>query len=802
MTSSSPINTALPLAVETQPAKARLVRLGGAGLVAVWAAYLLHVLTGSSWGADVGRVFNTWVFSGMVLAASGMCLARARLVENDRLAWSVLGAGMASWGVASVYWSLFLKHLDAAPYPSVADLLYLAFYPAAYIALMLLARRHLRTIGPSVWLDGLIGMSSVGAVGAAFVVPSVVADTGGSSAVVATNLAYPLGDLLLIALVVGVFALTSWRPGRNWLLIGGGLVLLAIADSIYLYRVANGTFVEGQLLDAVWPAGMVLLAIAAWQTAPRAATFRSQTWPVLVVPSLFSLASLGVLIYGNTANINLGALVLATVTIIAALVRLALSYREARALSETRRQATTDELTGLANRRYLYERLSDEVRRAGALGKPLTLLVADLDGFKELNDTLGHQAGDLLLRQVGPRVLDALRASDTLARLGGDEFAVVLPGLGSEDSSEIVQRIQGLLEEPFTIRGLTIHMEASFGIASFPEHGTDVDALVQRADVAMYQAKSSRAGYEVYAPERDLHSRDRLGLLGDLRVATETGQLRVHYQPQVDLATRQVTGVEALVRWEHPRRGLLGPMEFIPFAEHTSLMRPLSLFVLDTSLQQLRIWRDQGLHLKIAVNLSAPNLLDSRLPDDVRELLEKWDIPPEALELEVTENIVMTDPERMIEVLSALREIGVGLSLDDFGTGSSSLAYLKRLPVDELKIDKSFVIGMENSEADAVIVRTTVELAQRLGLRVVAEGVETVVALESLALTGCEEAQGFYLKRPVPAEELTRWLTDWNSASDLRDAQQEDENGTLLEATRRVLGEQGPLTQLADAEIS
>ncbi len=775
MTVRPPISSAFPLAGEAEPAKARLVRIGGAVLVAVWAAYLLHVLTGPSWGVDVRSIFNSGVFSGLVLAAGGMCVARALLVENDRLAWSVLGAGTVSWGVASVYWSLFLKHMETPPYPSIADVFYLAFYPAAYIALMLLARRHLRTIGPSMWLDGLIGMSAVGAVGVAFVVPSVVADTGGSTAVVVTNLAYPLGDLLLIALVVGVFALTSWRPGRNWLLIGGGLMLLAIADSVYLYRVANGTFVEGALLDAIWPAGMVLLAVAAWQTAPRAATFRSQAWPVLVVPSLFSLASLGVLIYGNAAEINLAALVLAAFTIVAALTSLALSYREARALSETRRQATTDELTGLANRRYLYERLSAQLRRASALDKPLTLLVADLDGFKELNDTLGHQAGDLLLRQVGPRVLDALRATDTLARLGGDEFAVILPGLDSEDSSAIVQRIQGLLDEPFTIRGLTIHMEASFGIASFPDHGTDVETLVQRADVAMYQAKNSRAGYEVYAAERDLHSRDRLGLLGDLRVAIETGQLRVHYQPKVDLATREVTGVEALVRWQHPRRGLLRPMEFIPFAEQTSLMRPLSLYVLDASLEQHRIWRSQGRYLKIAVNLSAPNVLDSRLPDDVRELLRKWDVAPDALELEVTENVVMTDPERMIEVLLALREIGVGLSLDDFGTGTSSLAYLKRLPVDELKIDRSFVIGMEKSEADSVIVRTTVELAQRLGLRVVAEGVETMVALEHLAQMGCEEAQGFYLQCPVPAEELTRWLTDWSFA-DLGDAPREDEH--------------------------
>jgi len=761
MTVRSPIRTAVPLAAEAPTGQGRFVRVAAVALVAVWVAYLAHVLTGAHWGVDVSKLFNSWIFSAMPLAAGTLVLTRGLMFERDRAAWMVLGGGMLSWGFASVFWTIFLKDLTAPPYPSFSDGLYLAFYPAAYIALMLLALRHLKSIGPSVWLDGVIGMSSVGALGVAFVMPSVIADTGGSSAVVITNLAYPLGDLLLIALVVGVFALTSWRPGRNWLLISGSLALLAIADSVYLYRVANDTFVEGQLLDAIWPAGMVLLGIAAWQTAPRTVTFRAQNWPVLVVPSLFSLASLGVLIYGNLAEINTAALVLAATTIVAALARLALSYREARALSETRRQATTDELTGLANRCYLYDRLTQELRRAKNLDKPLTLLVADLDGFKERNDTLGHQAGDLLLRQVGPRVLDALRATDTLARLGGDEFAVILPGLDSEAASEIVQRIQGLLEQPFTIRGLTIHMEASFGIASYPAHGTDVDSLVQRADVAMYQAKTSRAGFEVYAPERDMHSRDRLGLLGDLRVATETGQLQVHYQPKVDLATREVTGVEALVRWLHPRRGLLGPMEFIPFAEQTSLMRPLCLYVLDTALEQHAIWREQGMYLKIAVNLSVPNLLDSRLPSDVQELLDKWDVSPDSLELEVTENIVMTDPERMIEVLGALRDIGVGLSLDDFGTGSSSLAYLKRLPVDELKIDKSFVIGMETNEADSVIVRTTVELGQRLGLRVVAEGVETLVAWDNLAETGCEEAQGFYLQRPLPAAELTDWLTEW-----------------------------------------
>jgi diguanylate cyclase (GGDEF)-like protein len=743
----------------------RLVRAGTLALAVVWALYLFQVITGRDWGLG-DDFYKTFVFSGIVVAAAGVCLARGRLIRTDRMAWTLLGAGMGFWALATIYWSLFLKHLEAPPYPSVADLLYLSFYPAAYVALMLLARPRLRRIGASVWFDGLIGVFAVGALGAAFLVPSVVADTGGSTAVVMTNLAYPLCDLLLIALVVGGFALSSWRPGRAWALIGGGLLLFAIADSVYLYRVSNGTFVEGSLLDAAWTAGMVLLAVAAWQGSPRSSTYVVQAWPVLVLPSLFSLASLGVLIYGNLHDINGAALGLAGATVVAALARLALTFREVRALAESRRQATTDELTGLANRRFLYERLGDELALARSGGSPLTLLVADLDGFKELNDTLGHQAGDLLLTQLGPRVLDVLRARDLLARLGGDEFAMLLPGLGPSEAVGVVERVQAVIDEPFTIRGLTIHIEASIGIASFPEHAGDADALIQRADVAMYQAKESRAGYEIYAPERDVHSRDRLSLLGDLRGAIEKGELELHYQPKVDLRTLEVTGVEALVRWRHPERGLLAPMEFIPLAEQTALMRPLTLHVMDTALQQCALWREEGLHLTVAVNLSVPNLLDTRLPEDVKGLLERWQVPPDQLNLEVTENIILADPLRVIDVLGELKRIGVKLSLDDFGTGSSTLSYLKRLPVDELKIDRSFVMAIEESAADEVIVRSTTELAQRLGLRVVAEGVETAGAWEQLTQTGCEEAQGFYLQQPVPAAELREWIGDWARAVD------------------------------------
>jgi len=633
------ISTWLPLAADTGRRRGHLVRGATLIVVASWSVYLLYVVGGPG-GLGTEAFFRTGVFSGVLVAASGLCIGRAMLVRADRLIWTSLGTGMLFWALGSIYWSVFVKGLEAPPYPSGADALYLSFYPAAYVALISLARPRLRAIGPSVWLDGLIGVLAVSAIGTALLVPSMVAGTGGATAVVATNLAYPLCDLLLIAFVVGSFALSSWRPGRAWALIGSGLIVFAVADSVYLYQVASDAFVEGTWLDAIWPAGMVLLAIAAGQRPQRATTHAAQTWPVLALPLLFSFASLGVLVYGNLSDVNDVSLILAAGAVVAAFVRLVLSFGEVRALSETRRQATTDELTGLPNRRLLYDRLQAQLRCASAESTPLTLLIADLDGFKELNDTLGHHAGDLLLKQVGPRMLDVLRAGDTLARLGGDEFAVILPGLDADGAVSVVERIQAAIGAAFTICDLKIHIEVSIGAACSPDHASHTEELIQRADVAMYQAKQSRAGFEIYAAERDLHSRDRLSLLGDLRDAIGNDEFELHYQPKVDLSTRTVTGVEALIRWHHPERGLLGPMQFIPLAEHTALMRPLTLHVVECALRQCKLWRDDGLLLKVAVNLSVPNLLDLRLRDDVGSLLERWEIPADQLILEVTENII------------------------------------------------------------------------------------------------------------------------------------------------------------------
>jgi diguanylate cyclase (GGDEF)-like protein len=424
-------------------------------------------------------------------------------------------------------------------------------------------------------------------------------------------------------------------------------------------------------------------------------------------------------------------------------------------------QALHDALTDLPNRTLFHDRVHQALTSARRDHVPSAVMIMDLDRFKEVNDTLGHASGDELLKQVGTRLRESLRESDTVARLGGDEFGVLLPKvLDSAAAVAVARKLRTTLEEPFTIHGLALQMEASIGIALYPEHGTDVQSLLQRADVAMYVAKEHPAGCEVYSRERDAYSPDRLTLLTELRRAIDRGQLVLHYQPKVDLRTGEIHGVEALVRWKHPERGMVPPDEFIPPAQKTGVIGPLTMFVLDEALRQCRNWALQGLELCVAVNLSTRNLLDVHLPDTVGELLSRWEVAPSLLELEITESTILADPIRAMQILSRLDEMGVRLAIDDFGTGYSSLAYLKRLPVDELKIDKSFILGMEDSENDAVIVRSTIDLGRNLGLRVVAEGVETSKAWNRLASLGCDIAQGYYLSRPIPAGELTEWIRE------------------------------------------
>ncbi len=424
-----------------------------------------------------------------------------------------------------------------------------------------------------------------------------------------------------------------------------------------------------------------------------------------------------------------------------------------------RHLALHDDLTGLPNRTLLYERMEDAIAAAGRSGELAGLLLIDLDRFKEVNDTLGHDHGDRLLEDVAVRLRTVVRRGDTLARLGGDEFAVLVRGVPDRSAVvELAGRLQDALARPFTLNGVVAVLDASVGIAYCPDHGRDVHILVQRADVAMYEAKRGGTRIETYSEERDPYSAERLGLLAELREAIQAGQLVLHYQPKVNVGSDLVLGVEALVRWNHPTRGLLPPGDFVPLAERTGAIGDLTRWVLDSAIAQCSEWRQAGLDLAVAVNLAAPNIVDSGLPDLVEELLRRWDVPGDRLECEISEHTVMADPHRALDVLERLRALGVRLSLDDFGTGHSSLAYLKRLPLDEVKIDRSFVMGMTDDSNDAAIVASTIDLARHLGLEVVAEGVETEEILRDLADLSCDVAQGFYLSRPLPPEQLRDWL--------------------------------------------
>jgi diguanylate cyclase (GGDEF)-like protein len=424
-------------------------------------------------------------------------------------------------------------------------------------------------------------------------------------------------------------------------------------------------------------------------------------------------------------------------------------------------QAFTDQLTGLPNRTLLHDRAEQAVALAARHGHTAALLLIDLDRFKEVNDTLGHHYGDVLLRQMAERLGTVLRDSDTVGRLGGDEFAVLLPRIATiDDAIAVADKIRTAIEAPFLVEGLTIDVDASIGLAAYPDHAGNPDELLQRADVAMYAAKAAHLDYVVYEPRLDQHSPRRLGLLGQVRRAIANGELVVYYQPKAEAHSGRVIGLEALVRWQHPEHGLLGPNEFVPLAETTGLIRPLTSYVLETALRECRTWPDAGRDLSVAVNVSPRCLLDLGLPTEIAGLLAKYTIAPHRLVLEITESAIMSDPNRALEVLNRLHTLGVRLSIDDFGTGYSSMAYLKNLPVQELKVDRSFVTHMRQQQSERVIVRSTIDLAHNLGLQVVAEGVEDKETWRELDLLGCDAIQGYHLAKPMSASTLTAWLVE------------------------------------------
>ena len=722
----------------------------GALLLVLYGSTLLLRPVGQSWPL----VDNQLVEAFEVLVALG-CIAGGLVQRAGRLASLSLGAGLLAWALGDVIWTL-----EGSPNgPSLADAFYIAFYPLAYLALVHLSRSYARPHQAMVWLDGVIAGLGAAAVTAAFAFDTILGAIGGSAPSVAVNLAYAIGDLVLLALAVGTFVVVPGRPVRL-LLIAAGCAVMAIGDTVYLVQSSAGTYRVGSLLDLTWPAAMFLMSASVWVPARNPVTGsdpdRNHRF---VLPALASAASLAILMVGNFGHVSTVALGLAAATCVAVGARMALSLRRLTRLTNARhKQAITDELTGLANRRQLLDELD---RHLNTLGPDLqhaaiALLLIDLDHFKEINDSFGHPAGDAVLKEIGPRLREVLRSGDVVARLGGDEFAVILDPGDLAKAISVAERITTALERPIMLESASLHVGASIGIALAHAHAHTSDELLRCADVAMYRAKGLRLHFDVYEAALD-DGADRLMLMEDLRIATTDGSLTLHYQPQIDLRTGEVLGCEALLRWTHPRLGLVPPDQFLALAEECGLTRRLTAWVLQEAVAECAAWWNAGHHASVAVNLLATDLLHDDLPRHVSGLLVAAALPPAALVLEITEQMLMPNPSRAMQVIGQLAESGVVVSIDDFGTGFSSLARLSELPVGELKLDRTFasrLLADKSGDRDLALIRSAIDLGHALGMRVVAEGIERLELVDHLAELCCDRGQGFAIQPPVPAHGL------------------------------------------------
>jgi diguanylate cyclase (GGDEF)-like protein len=729
----------------------RVVRVSATVLTSVYVLSLVAHGLGDDGVLATLAVGGKWVF---LVGLTGLLVLRAQALREDRGAWLLFAAAVGSYTVGSLGYAL----ADAAPGPIVRpawfDLAFVAFHPLACAALFRLLRTRVRRLTSSMWLDAVVTGLTAAAFASAFAIGAYL-DTALRGAVLIA--VYPIADLLLLVLIAGALVVIGRGAGAVWWWLTAGTALFVLTDTLYAYQVAHGTYAVGGPLDVGWGLAFLGYGLAACQPPMPRRTDQLLGVRALVVPGLCAIGALVLLLRGYLEDGDPLAGGLAFTAVVAALARTALTFREVRALADSRQQARTDELTGLPNRRQVFETFRAADARMAA-GGTTAVLVLDLDRFKEINDSLGHGVGDALLREVGPRLAGHLRSGDLLARLGGDEFVVLASGLGEDGALALAERLCATLEQPFQLAGMALSVDASVGISIGPRHSGHAEELLQMADLAMYAAKAGRSCAVVYDEARHGSGRYRLEAVAQLRRAIDEGELVLHHQPKLSLRTGRVDGVEALVRWQHPERGLLFPDAFVELAESAGLMGPLTRRVLDAALAQRRAWADRGRELTVAVNVSPSNLVDEGFPDEVAGLLARHGVPATALVLEVTESLLMADRERAVRVLSALRETGVGISIDDYGTGYSSLAYLASLPVTELKLDRTFVSAMNDSDRSASIVTSTLQLAHALGLVFVAEGAEDRATVDALAALGCDVVQGYHLSRPLPAEQLELWL--------------------------------------------
>lgn len=719
-----------------------------------WLFFVAWLFLGPVGGTELRDIY---LYDGIEVLAVGLIAARLAMHRQDRLAWLLLAVATACWTAGDILYDSVVANMDPLPWPSIADAFYLVLYPCIFVALILLLWRRIGRAPPSVWIDALLVVLGVAAFAWIAVADLLSGDAAGSPAAILTNAAYPIGDFLTLSVLVGIMAVQGWPRDRMWWLLAGGCALMAISDSSYLLRVAADDYQPGSWLDLGWPTSMGLIAFAAWADPTRSGRKPSARHAVLA-PIVVMTAAFGLLLYGDRNLLPTWSIVFAAGAILVGAARALQVFRQVSKLAGVRENALTDMLTGLGNRRLLNSRL-DAALEARQFDQRVALVLFNVDGFRDVNDSFGHAAGDALLREVAARLRGRMRPDDTLARLGGDEFAVLLGAQTEQDDVDVYLRaVEWQLAQPFFIVDLQTDVAVRAGIAVCPDHAESREDLLRCADAALARAKALHGGFVFFDPGIDGGERNQLRTTQELREALKRRELLCHFQPKLDLRDGLVHSVEALVRWEHPKLGLLYPDSFLPLAEHAGLMRPLTDAILDIGLAQAAAWRRMGLEISVAVNLSMTNLLDLGLPDTVERLLGRHALPPDALVLEVTETIVMADPERAQVVVTKLHELGIALSVDDYGTGYSSLGQLRDLAAQEIKLDRAFVTGLSDRPELHSIVRSTVALAHDLGIQMVAEGIESATDLREVRRLGCDLAQGYYIRRPANAGEITQWL--------------------------------------------
>ena len=674
---------------------------------------------------------------------------RSRRTPRERNAWRLLSAALLCYFAGNLYF----VYGPSLTVPSVADGCWLAFYGLALVAIGILTVARLRN-SSTAWLDGSIAGLGAGALAGAFVFRHVATVQSGPWTVAATNLAYPVADITLIIMLV-VIGHGLRGKDRSWWMLGVGFGTFLVGDLVCLYLTSRGTWDPFGVWEPVWPLAATLIGLAACSTSViRIPRHSHQSY---VVPMAFTLGAIALLLAGQWMTIPVPAVLLAVGALMLAALRGVLTLREVRSLAISRVEARVDYLTQLPNRRRLAEHLAStltgqRVRTA--------ILVIDLDRFKEINDSLGHVVGDRLLRRVGARLAEAKPEGALLARLGGDEFAVVLPDHDDVAACAVARRLLDALQPAFALTGVRVNVQASIGVAASPDHGRTGIELLRTADIAMYQAKKQQTGVAVYRLDDDNPSRPRLQRIAELRMAFAAGQFELYYQPQFDVATQRVTGVEALVRWHHPTDGIVAPDQFLPLLTQFGLIHDLTELVLEQACSAWSEFNLLGFAMRMSVNVSAADLSGTRLPMAFASLVERYAVPPGSIVIEVTEDAVIADHVHSREILGDLRRAGALISVDDYGTGQASLAYLRDLPLDELKLDRSFLRGTPDDGHNSAIVKSTIGLAHELGLVVVAEGVESYDAMQWLAGLGCDVCQGYYICRPMSFEALVDCLDE------------------------------------------